>query len=255
MTAPTIAGVYDVWLGGGQHLREDRELAQAIGARYPSVPLHIRAAQEFHLRAVRWCAREGISRFVRAGHFTTLPSGRNTHDAAREVDPGARVVYAYRDRTAYEFSAGLLNWDEGIIPALSGDGGVLALEPVREMLAEGEPVCLIAGLLLHFADAGRAADRVARAGEALPPGSVLVVSMTLPGTRPAADDVLSMFTPGRTYRHTAEDLTGWLDGAGLKIVPPGITDVRVVPDPGRPLAGPPPTGPHGMIAGVLARKP
>ena len=255
MSGPTIAGVYDFWLGGGQHLREDREVAQEIARKYPSVPVHIRAAQEFHLRAARWCAAElGISRFVRGGHFTTLPSGRNTHDAAREVIPGARVIYAYRDRSAYEFSAGLLDWDEGVIPALSGDGGILGLEPVRAMLAEGEPVCLIAGMLLHFADSERAASRVARVAAALPPGSVFVVSMTMAGTRPEADEILSMFTPARTYRHTAADLTGWLEDAGLKIVEPGVIDVRVVPRPGQPTLGPP-MGDLGFIGGALARKP
>jgi len=252
---PTIHGTYDYWLGGGQHLREDRELAQAIEARFPSVPLHIRAAQDFHLRAARWCAERGISRFIRAGNFTALPSGRNVHDAVREVNPGAEVIYAYRDPAAYSFSEGLLDWDEGTTAVLSRTGGFLAADPVGAWVEAGEPVCLIAGMVLHFAPAGRAAARLARAAAALPPGSVIVVSMTLPGTRPEADEMLAMFTPAVTYRHTAADLTGWLEGAGLRIVPPGVTDVRVVPDPGRPGGGPPAAGANGMIGGVLAVKP
>ena len=251
---PTIAGMYDYWLGGGQHLRADRELAQAIEARYPSVPSHIRAAQDFHLRAARWCAERGISRFIRAGHFTALPSGRNVHDAVREINPGAEVIYAYRDPAAFSFSAGLLDWDHGTTAVLSRTGGFLAADPVGEMLAEGEPVCLIAGMVLHFAPAERAAARLARAAAALPPESVVVVSMTLPGTRPEADEILRMFTPAVTYRHTAEDLVGWLEGAGLKIVEPGVMDVRVIPRPGEPSGGLPARA-HGMIAGVLAVKP
>lgn len=251
---PTIHGIYDFWLGGGQHLREDREVAQAIEARYPSVPLHVRAAQDFHLRAARWAAQQGISRFVHAGHITALPSGRNVHDAAREVIPDAQVVYAYRHQAAYAFSEGLLDWDEGATAVLSRTGGFLASDPVRAWVEAGEPVCVIAGLVLHFVDAGTAEARVARAAKALPPGSVFVVSMTLPGTRPAADEVLAMFTPARTYRHTAGDLTGWLEDAGLKIVPPGVTDVRIVPRPGQPSCGLSPRA-AGFIGGVLAVKP
>jgi hypothetical protein len=255
VTGPTIHGTYDYWLGGGQHLREDRELAQAIEARFPSVPLHVRAAQDFHLRAARWAAERGISRFVHAGNVTALPSGRNVHDAAREVNPGAEVVYAYRHQAAYSFSAGLLGWDEGATAFLSRTGGFLAADPVMAWVEEGEPVCLVAGLVLHFLDAGTAAARVARAAAGLPPGSVIVVSMTLPGTRPAAGEMLAMFTPAVTFRHTAADLTGWLEDAGLKIVPPGVADVRVVPDPGRPCGEALQAGPHGMIGGVVAVKP
>jgi hypothetical protein len=251
---PTIHGTYDYWLGGGQHLREDRELAQAIEARYPSVPSHVRAAQDFHLRAARWCAGQGISRFIHAGNVTALPSGRNVHDAVRETDPGAEVIYAYRHPSAFGFSSGLLDWDDGTTAVLSRTGGFLAADPVRVMLAAGEPVCLIAGLVLHFVDAGTAAARVARAAAALPSGSVFVVSMTLPGTRPAAGEILRMFTAGRTRRHTAGDLTAWLEGAGLKIVEPGVTDVRVVPRPGQP-PGDLSAGDRGCIGGVLARKP
>ena len=252
---PTIHGTYDYWLGGGQHLRADRELAQAIEARYPSVPQHVRAAQDFHLRAARWAAGQGISRFVHAGHVTALPSGRNVHDAAREVIPGAEVVYAYRHQAAYSFSEGLLDWDEGATAVLSRTGGFLASDPVSAWVGAGERVCVIAGLVLHFVDADRASARLARAAAALPPGSVIVVSMTLPGTRPAADEILAMFTPAMTYRHTAADLTGWLEEAGLKIVPPGVTDVRVVPVPGRPCGAVLPPRAHGMIGGVLAVRP
>lgn len=252
---PTIHGVYDYWLGGGQHLREDREVAQAIEARFPSVPLHIRAAQDFHLRAARWCAGQGIRRFIRAGNFTALPSGRNVHDAVREVIPDAEVVYAYRHQAAFAFSEGLLGWDDGTTAVLSRTGGFLAADPVRAWVEDGEPVCLIAGMVLHFVPAQRAASRIARAARALPPGSVIVVSMTLPGTRPEADEILAMFTPAMTYRHTADDLTGWLEDAGLKIVPPGVTDVRIVPSPGQPCGEGFAVRANGMIGGVLAVKP
>lgn len=250
---PTIHGVYDFWLGGGQHLRADRELAQAIAAKYPSVPAHIRAAQQFHLDAARWCAEQGITRFIHAGHLTALPEGRNVHDAARQVDPGAEVIYAYRNEGAHALSEGLLSADGRATAVLVGEGGILGGEPVRAWMEDGEPVCVIAGMLLHFAPADRAASRVARLAAALPPGSVFVVTMALAVNSPRARDILGMFTPGRTYQHTAADLEGWLDAAGLKMMAPGVMDVLVVQDSGweREAPGRSP----GFMAGALAAKP
>lgn len=255
MTGPTIHGVYDYWLGGVQHLRADRELAQAIAAKYPSVPAHIRAAQEFHLRTARWCAEQGISRFIHAGHLTALPEGLNVHDAARAVRSDAEVVYAYRDERAYGLSGGMLSGDCRATAVLSGRGGFIDGEPVRGWLDEGKPIAVIAGLLLHFVPGRRAAARVARAAAALPPGSVLAASVALAVDSPRSRDLLAMFSPAVTYRHTAADFEGWLAGAGLEVVPPGVTDVRIVPGPESEW---PPGGFHaggpGFIAGAVARK-
>lgn len=253
---PTIHGVYNYWLGGSQHKRADRELGAAIAAKYPGVPAHIRAAQEFHLRTARWAAGQGITRFVHAGNLTALPRGRNVHDAAREIRPDAEVVYAYRDAGAHAMSGGLLAGRRGLTAVLSGQGGFLASEPAATWAAEGRPVCVIAGLMLHFTDGERAAKRIARAAGALPPGSVLAASVAIAADTDWTRGLLGMFTPGAVYRHTAEDVVGWLAGAGLEIVGPGLTDVRVVPGagPGRPGGEPPDQG-SGYIAGVLGRKP
>lgn len=243
--SPTIHGVYDFWLGGGQHLRADRELGRAIAERFPMVPVHVRAAQEFHLRAAVWCAERGVSRFVRAGHLTALP-GRNVHDAVRAVDPGARVIYASQDEAAHNWAAALLPLDGRTQVVLPGEGGILAEEPVRAMLAEGEPVCVIAGMVLHFTRAETAAMRVARVAKGLPPGSALVVSVALLDNSEQAGELAAMFTPARIHRHTAQDVAGWLEGAGLEVLPPGVADVQAV----REVAARPP----GFIAGGVAVK-
>jgi hypothetical protein len=249
---PTVHGTYDYFLGGGQHTRADRDLARAIGARFPMVPVHVRAAQDFHLRAARWCAERGVSRFIHCGHVTALPPGRNVHDAVREASPGARTIYFYRDDGARSLSAGLLAGEPGVTAARSGEGGLLGLDAAAAMLADGEPVCVIAGMLFHFVPAGRAAARIARLSAALPSGSVVVVSMAVPGeSRPAAE-LLAMFTPAPVRRHRAGDLAGWLEAAGLRIVPPGVADVRVIPGESGWAAGEFPARAPGYIAGVLA---
>jgi hypothetical protein len=46
-------------------------------------------------RAVRYMARKGISQFLDLA--SGLPTVRNTHEIAQEVNPAARVVYVDND--------------------------------------------------------------------------------------------------------------------------------------------------------------
>jgi len=252
----TAHGVYDWMLGGAWHRRADRELGRAIAARFPAVPGHIRAAQDFHCRAAAWAAERGVARFIRCGPVTALP-GRDVHDAVRAACPAAQVIYVSPDEAAHAWAVALLS-GKGItlVPAPPRPRSMLELEPVAAMLAGGEPVCVIAGLLLHFVPAEGAAAGIARLAKALPSGSVLALSLGIVGSDATrADGLLDMYTPARIRSHTAEDVTGWLEDAGLEIVPPGVKDVRAIPGkPGwaaRRLTGRTP----GHIAGVLARKP
>lgn len=250
---PTIHGVYDYWLGGSMHLKADRDLGKAIAEEFPSVPAHVRAAKEFHLRVTRWCAERGIARFIRAGAVTWQPGGRNVHDAARAVIPAARVAYVNRDAEAHDWARALLADGPGTAAALADagrPGDVLAAPPVAALLAPGEPVCLILGMVLHFASGPDAAARVAAYAAALPPGSAVAVSVSLPDDSPRAARLLAMYTPARMRRHTAADVEGWMEGAGLRVVPPGVGDVRLLLRggtwaPGRQHAGP------GVTVGAL----
>ena len=160
---PTVHGVYDYWLGGSMHERADRELGKAIEEEFASVRTHVRAAKAFHLRAARYCAERGIARFIRAGAVTWQP-GQNVHEAAREVNPGAEVVYVNQDAEAHGWARGLLAAGPGLA-AVHADGGrpaeVLAVPPAAGWVGAGEPVCLILGMALHFTPAQTAAAIVA----------------------------------------------------------------------------------------------
>jgi S-adenosyl methyltransferase len=257
-SGPTVYGVYDYWLGGVQRQRADRELGKAIAEEFPSFPAQVRAASDFCARVARYCAERDIARFIRAGAVTWQPEGRNVHEAARKVNPGARVVYVNRDAEAHEWALELLAGSPGVAAAHAPScrpAEVLEAPPVAALLAGGLPVCLIIGMVLHFADAGEAAAAVAAYAAALPAGSVIAVSVTLPDNSPQADRLLSMFTPARIRRHTARDVRRWLKkGAGLKLVAPGVRDVRLVPGNGWASAQLPPRAPV-LTVGTLGRKP
>lgn len=246
----TVHGVYDVMRGGDQHVRADRDLAKAIEAEFPQVPVHVRAASDFDLRVTRWCAERGINRFIRAGAVTWQPDGRNVHDAA----PGAQVVYVNRDAEAHGWARTLLACDPGVSAvhaSIERTAEVLAAPAVADLLAPREPVCLIIGMVLHFAPADRAAARIRELAGALPAGSVLAVSLSLPDHSPRADRLLSMYTPSRMHRHTAEDVHGWMEGAGLDLVPPGVCDVRVLLRGGVWAPGERPAAAPGMTVGAV----
>lgn len=253
---PTVHGTYDFLLGGVQHLRADRELGEAIEERFPSVTAHLRAARLMHVRAGRWCAEQGIDRLVCTGVSSWKPGMRNVLDAAREVIPGAQAVYVHRDPSVHAWARAALNGTGA--RSVRGDverpGKLLAAAPVAEMLAAGRPVAVMLGMTLHFAPAGEARAQVARYAAALPPGSALVLSVALPDDSARAAELLAMFTPARVYPHTAEDVAAWLENAGLKLAPPGVADVRLLPGCGWDEAEFTPRAP-GMTAGALSVRP
>lgn len=251
----SVHGVYDYFLGGWQHLHADRELGRAIAKRFPQVPEHIRAAQDFHLYAARWAAERGITRFIRGGPVTMLPGDRNVHDAARAVNPDAEVIYVSWDRDAHRWAQRMLTGEDRTHAVLAEIGNMDPAPEVVEMLAPGEPVCVIAGLVLHFMSGETAAKLTSHVAAALPSGSVAVVSLAVPGESPEAAELLEMFTPAHVYRHTPADVERWLTDAGLETVLCGVCDVRfcsAAPSwaPGELTARAP-----GFIAGALAVKP
>ena len=253
---PTVHGVYDYFLGGVDHLRADRELAKAVEEKFPSVPSHVRAARDFHLRAARWCAERGVTRFLCCGVSAWKPTIPNVLDAAREIAPASEAVHVHRGAQAHARARAKLTGPGtcDVLAQVNYPAGLLSAAPVDAMLAEGRPVCLMLAMTAHFETGESARAQIAAYAKALPPGSVIAMSVALAGESPRAGELLSMFTPAKVYRHTAEDVAGWLEDAGLEIEPPGVADVRAVLGRAWAADGLPPGAP-GMTAGALGVKP
>lgn len=248
----TVHGVYDYWLGGWQHDHADREVGRVIEERFPGVPGHMREAHAFHLRVARRCAEQGTGLFIRAG-AVTYHDGLNVHNVVHEVSPGARVCYVNEDPYAHELASRLLADGDRVTAVqapVRNPPEVLRTAPVAEMLASGEPVCLIVGMVLHFAMPGTAGRQVAGYAAALPAGSRVVVSVAVAGDPGAAAEMTRLFTPARVYRYTAEDVEEWMSCTDLE--EPGVADVRALPDcewAGPQLRGIAP----GRIVGAIGR--
>jgi S-adenosyl methyltransferase len=96
-TVPSVARMYDFWLGGKDHFAVDRMAALEVGEAAPEVRMTAVENRKFLRRAVRYLAAEaGIAQFLDIG--TGLPTQGNVHQVAQQVNPDARVVYIDNDR-------------------------------------------------------------------------------------------------------------------------------------------------------------
>src|SRR5215467_12760579 len=90
-TRPSIARIYDYWLGGTHNLAADRELGRRMETLDPQIPAACRANRAFLGRAVRFLAQQaGIRQFLDIG--SGMPTAGNVHEVAQQVAPDARVV-------------------------------------------------------------------------------------------------------------------------------------------------------------------
>ncbi|GII90050.1 SAM-dependent methyltransferase [Sinosporangium siamense] len=177
---PTAARMYDEALGGKDHFEVDRQanarLYTAIGEdRVRSTAMENR---RFLGRAVRYLSQEcGIRQFLDVG--SGLPTARNTHQIAKEVDPGSRVVYVDIDPIVAVHGRALLADDNTrIVTAdMRRPESILDNDEVNGFLDFGRPLAVLFVAVFHFVtpedDPGRI---VAAFRERQVPGSYVAIS-------------------------------------------------------------------------------
>ena len=90
LTKPSVARVYDFYLGGKANWAIDRQFGQSVLDKYPVLrPIAISNRLFLH-RAVRRLVAHGVHQFIDIG--SGVPTMGNTHSVADEVEPGSRVV-------------------------------------------------------------------------------------------------------------------------------------------------------------------
>jgi len=226
-------------------------------ARFPGTAAAVRDAAAFTARAVTWAARQGIARYVVPEPW--LPSCA-VRSAARAVIPSARVAYlcGAGDPSAVAYARDAAARFPGTV-VVSGAGGpaaLLASAAARAVTGEGEPACAVLAMMVHMMPPGGARGLVAGVAAGLAPGSCVIVSAAVPAAGPDGDALIAAAAGcAPAWRHPPAVIAGWLEAAGLEVVPPGVTDVRGWragwPEP-RLRARPPAAL---MIAGGVARVP
>ncbi|MFD9704991.1 SAM-dependent methyltransferase [Lentzea sp. NPDC059081] len=227
---PSVARVYDCWLGGAHNFAADRAVAQKTLAAMPGLRGVVLNHRAFLRRAVRYLLGQGVRQFLDLG--SGIPTVGNVHEIAQHADPEARVVYVDVDPVAVAHSRSLLdgNGRVGVLQADIRDfEDVLTSPEVDKHLDLDEPVAVLMIALLHFvsdkedpwAVVGGYRDRLA-------PGSFLALSQAgYEGDEEPADSrearkIYDTRVAPTTLRDQAQ-LTRLFDGFSL--VEPGVVRV------------------------------
>ncbi len=222
---PSVARMYDYFLGGKDNYASDRAAAEAVAQALPTVEGVARANRAFLQRAVRHVAGLGIDQFLDIG--TGLPTQGNVHEIARKERPGARVVYVDNDPMVTVHARALVATDEltAIVQADMREPDTVLDDPqVHTLIDFRRPVCVLFVAVLHFLhDEENPAALVRRFTDALPAGSHVILSH-------AALEEQRNVQVGETYRaqsasaslvaRTRDQVTALLDG--LTILDPGV---------------------------------
>ncbi|HEY0688918.1 MAG TPA: SAM-dependent methyltransferase [Kribbella sp.] len=176
---PSVARVYDWFLGGKDNYQSDRELAEDIMGFAPEVPEWTKGNRLWLREVVTWLTRQArIDQYLDLG--SGLPTVQNTHQIAQGLNPGAKIVYVDNDPTVIRHGQALLVENDRTDFAaadLTKAAEVLANPAVAGLLDLDRPVGLILALMLHhIADLDEARAIAAAYVDALPSGSYMAIS-------------------------------------------------------------------------------
>lgn len=230
-TRPSIARVYDYYLGGKDNFAVDRHAAQMAMQVTPDGPEAGRACRAFLRRSVRYLAAEaGIRQFLDLG--SGLPTRGNVHEIAHRVDPDARVVYVDNDPMALAHGRALLA-DARTTTVVGADvrqpDELLAELRERKLIDFDQPVgLLLLAILHHLHDDDDPAGVARRLIDVLPSGSYLAIShfydpgAAQPEVSAKARAVEKVFneTLGTGRWRTRDEILGFF--GDLELVPPGL---------------------------------
>jgi O-methyltransferase involved in polyketide biosynthesis len=225
VTRPSVARVYDYWLGGKDNFASDRQMGERMAEVNPALPQLVRHNREFICAAAARAADAGIDQFLDLG--SGLPAHPAVHEAVREVIPDARVCYVDIDPVAVRHGQALLAHGEGLAAVhadLTEPQTVLAAPQVRAVIDMSRPVAVILAAVVHFLSAGSAAEVCAQYMSEAASGSWLIVSSGHYEDKELAGRLQQTATHARFWNHDAADLASML--AGLELVRPGVCEAH-----------------------------
>jgi SAM-dependent methyltransferase len=225
---PSVARMYDYYLGGVHNFASDRAAARKVITALPATRSIAMANRAYLRRAVRFLIGAGVRQFLDIGSGT--PTVGNVHEIAQRAVPSSRVAYVDLDPVAVIHARHLLRDNDR---ATMVEGNLLRVEPilahpdVRRLLDFDQPVGLLLVSVLHFIpDADDPFAAVAAVLAALPSGSYVAISHGLrENFTNAAADIQKVYTSARSSavpRPRAEIERFF---AGTDLVEPGLVEM------------------------------
>ena len=233
-TVPSVARIYDYYIGGKDNYAVDREAANEAAKLHPGGLDALRMGglqnRRFLASAVNYLAGEGIRQFLDIG--TGLPTANNTHEVAQRAAPSSRIVYVDHDPVVLAHARALLtSAPEGATSYIDADlrDPETILRQATATLDFTRPVAVMLIAVLHVIDdADHPYQIVRELMAAVPPGSYLAIShLTADITATAEAEAMTFFARALSERMmenmVLRDRAGiarFFDG--LEMVEPGI---------------------------------
>ncbi|MDR7276107.1 SAM-dependent methyltransferase [Catenuloplanes atrovinosus] len=198
MGKPTVAGMYDYYLGGVHHTAGDREAGDRMLRAMPTLREVTRANRAFLRRAVRYLTAAGIRQFVDIG--SGIPTVGNVHEVARAEAPDSRVLYVDVDPEVVALSASLLRGDDRAVAIeadLADPAAILGHPECARLIDPARPTALLMLCLLQWLPDEVVVPSVRTLREAFPGGSFIALSH--PVAPPVNDPTAAV---GEVYRAT-----------------------------------------------------
>jgi O-methyltransferase involved in polyketide biosynthesis len=250
---PSVARMYDYYLGGKDNFQVDRDAVDQMPRPLPEIRQAVLENRAFLQRAVRYLARQGIRQFLDIG--SGLPTVGNTHEVAHEIIPDARVVYVDNDPAVLAFGRALLATDANTTVAAADmhrPVEVLNHPETARLIDFNEPVAVLMLTMINMLAVEERPTVMAHLRDALAPGSYLAAThVTTDGKSPevvAQVEAVYANTPTPAYFRDHAEIARFFDG--FELVEPGLVSVdRWRPDPNDPA--PEATG---WMYGAVGRK-
>lgn len=178
-TKPSVARVYDIFLGGKDNFAVDRMVAEKALEITPDAPHAGRSNRAFLRRAVRYLVQEaGIRQFIDIG--SGLPTQGNVHEIAERYAPDVQVIYVDYDPMVLAHGRVLLD-NATTATVIQADvrqpDEILGHPDVTSRIDFSQPVgLLLFAILHHVRDDEDPAGIAARLREPLVSGSHIALS-------------------------------------------------------------------------------
>jgi hypothetical protein len=230
-STPSVARVYDAFLGGKDNFEVDREVFRQIDAIAPQMKELARSGRSWLTRATRFLAGEArMKQFLDLG--AGLPSAENTHQVAQRLNPEAKVVYVDNDPVVAAHGRALLEENDRthlVMADLRKPDEIWNNPEIGKHLDLERPLVLMQCSTIHHVPDGEHPDEIMRRYiELLPSGSYLAfIHFHDPedgshGTQMArfVEDIFARGAMGSGFFRTRDQIQSYF--GDLEMVEPGL---------------------------------
>jgi O-methyltransferase involved in polyketide biosynthesis len=225
-SVPNMARVYDALLAGKDNYAADRAEAERLVKICPLLPAMARENRAFLAHVAGWAAGQGTGQFIDLGAgLPVTPPVHQIHQAARQVEPDARVAYVDNDPVVLAHARALLATNDGVTAVeadLRDPAAVLGHPALRAVIDPAQPAAVIFGAVLHFLTADAARAVTAGYTSRMAPGSYLIITCASFDNHELAVQLAGEYTAATFCNHPAEVVESFFDG--LELAGPGVTE-------------------------------